>query len=139
MWWGTTKWGWRCNAWIIGLTDTYPPFDTDVENYPTELRINYDLEGSSRSTLLTFYGNILGGKALLMIPRIIIWYLYGFVSILAFIVGPFVVLFTGSYPASFLRFSIKVRLQQHRIMAYIFCLTEVFPPLFPEDAVEIAP
>tara|TARA_B100001750_G_C15379877_1_gene531880 strand:- start:81 stop:932 length:852 start_codon:yes stop_codon:yes gene_type:complete len=131
IYWKSSKWNLKVSAWYIGLCDTYPPFDTETE-YPIGLEIN-DLEDDSRSRWLTFYGNILGGKMILLIPQIIILWVYGIVAGLAFFFGPIAVLFTGSYPESFMRVILKTQLQGIRIFSYLFCITEIYPPLSPEE------
>ena len=124
-------WNWRVATYYFCLSDTYPPFSISTD-YPTDIVFD-EREGVSRSRLLTLYGSFLGGKFILLLPRIFVLLFYTVIAgILAFL-GPIVVLLLGKYPESWTDYIIKTRTQLTRINAYNLCLTEVFPPLFPGD------
>jgi len=133
--WNFVKWAWRVNAYSSCLSDTYPPFTTKLENYPTEIRVD-NREGNSRSMLLTLYGSIFQGKVILLLPHQIIFIFYAILAAIVSFFGPIAVLLLGRYPASWMRFIVKVRQQRARISAYVMCLTEVFPPLMPGEGLE---
>ncbi len=133
--WNFVKWGWRVSAYYLCLCDTYPPFTTNLENYPTEIRVD-NREGNSRSKLLTLYGSIFQGKIILLLPHYIILILYTILAAIASFLGPIVVLLLGRYPVSWMGFIVKVRQQRSRILAYVMCLTEAFPPLIPGEGLE---
>ena len=50
---GMSRWNFRINCWLIGLTDKYPPFSFQEGDYPADVSIEYP-ESSSR--LLAFLG-----------------------------------------------------------------------------------
>ena len=133
--WNVAKWRWRVTAYYLCLCDTYPPFTTASENYPTEIRVD-NREGNSRSTLLTLYGTIFQGKIILLLPHYIIIFFYAILAAIASFLGPIVVLLLGRYPESWMGFIVKVRQQRSRISAYAICLTEAFPPLIPGEGLE---
>jgi hypothetical protein len=124
-------WNWRVAAYYICLSDTYPPFSDSVD-YPTEIVFD-EREGSSRSKLLTFYGSFLGGKFVLLLPRIFVLLFHTFIAGIAVFLGPIVVLVIGQYPESWMDYIIKTRTQWTQINAYMLCITEVLPPLYPGD------
>ena len=133
--WNFAKRLWRVNAYSYCLSDSYPPFTSEVENYPTEIRVD-NQEGNSRSKLLTLYGNIFQGKIILLLPHQIVFLFYAILAAIVRFLGPIAVLLLGRYPASWMRFIVKVRQQRARISAYAMCLTEVFPPIMPGEGLE---
>jgi hypothetical protein len=65
---------------------------------------------------------------LLVIPHLIVLYLFGIVAFFAFVGAWFAVLFTGRWPEGLRRFLIGFLRWQFRVTAYYLLLTDVYPP-----------
>jgi hypothetical protein len=74
------------------------------------------------SRLTTFF------RYLLAIPHFIWVSIYGFVAYLAGIVAWFAIVATGRYPEGLYRFVAGFLVYQSRVNAYIFLLSDVYPP-----------
>ncbi len=118
------RWNLRVNARISNLCDGYPAFGLDAVDDKTSLEIPYP-ESFSRANLLikTFFGIfyclIPHGFCLLFVG------LWG--AILGFLAW-WVVLFTGSYPASWHEFRVGLIRWSMRVNAFMGNLTDTYPP-----------
>jgi Domain of unknown function (DUF4389) len=141
---GVMRWTWRV-AYYFGPgglgTDRYPPFTTeDVPDYPARLDVAYP-EHLSR-------GLVLVKSWLLAIPHYIVlavllgwgyrsWYPdswsdgttggVGLLGVLVFIAAV-ILLFTGKYPRPLFDFIIGLNRWIFRVEAYVFLMTDVYPP-----------
>ena len=124
---GYYRWALRYIAYMLFMTDQYPPFSSDA-NPPgysaLEFHIDYP-ETLSRGTLLlrTFFGSIYVG-----IPH---GFMLGFYAIgVAFVIfiAWWAVLFTGKYPEGMFRFVEKYYRWWLRFGTYMSFMTDQYPP-----------
>ncbi len=122
---GYTRWQANVYGYIVHLYDNYPPFSMDQQPYPLRLEVD---EPAKLSRLLNFpvFGFLM--KAVLTIPhQIILLFLILAVFVVLFI-ADFAILFTGSFPAGMHRFVVGVGRWSTRVNAYIYALTDRYPP-----------
>ena len=116
---------WRYSSYVLWMREPYPPFEftgpaidpgTDP---PTRFSVEYP---ERLSRLLIFV------KWLLAIPHyvVLIFLLVG--AAVASIIGFFAVLITGRWPEGLRQFIIGVHRWGYRVQAYVYLLTDVYPP-----------
>ena len=116
----------RTNSYSTGLRHEYPPFEfattpSDPGDYPAQVRFAPELEGRNRLTVAL--------RIIWMIPALIVTYIIGIVAFVCWVIGAFAVLFTGSWPDG-LRSWVEKGLRAYlRLYAYIFLLTDKYPPM----------
>lgn len=96
----------------------------DNPDYPVRLQIDYP---HRLSRLLIFV------KAILAIPHFIILWVLGIGAWVALVISWFAVLITGSYPESLFRYIAGVMRWAVRVSAYVFLLTDAYPPFSLDD------
>jgi hypothetical protein len=79
-----------------------------------------------RSRLTTFF------RLLLAIPHLIVAAVWGFVAALTIIVGWFVLVFTGRWPAGLYDFVVGFQRYVTAVYGYAFLLTDEYPPFSPD-------
>jgi len=120
---GVLRWGWRVNFYSYSAlgTDKYPPFALEsMPDYPADLDVVYPAKLSRGLIFVKWW--------LLAIPHFIILYFLGIFSSILVIVVALCLLFTGKYPASLFRLIIGVNRWSNRVSAYVFLLTDEYPP-----------
>ena len=116
----------RAGMYAGFLYEAYPPFSFETTAAdPGDLapaRMDYQpaLEGRNRVTV--FF------RVLLAIPHLIAMWALGIVAGLAYIVAFFAVLFTGAWPEGLRAFVVKVLKWNVRLGAYLYLLTDEYPP-----------
>jgi hypothetical protein len=127
---GTLRWLIRVEAYLLGLTDQYPPFrlgegSGSSDTYPVRVTIARQQE-YNRAWALPLVGLVT--KAVLLIPHFIILRILQLVTVALQLVLWIPVLFGGRYPAwgyqlvgGYLRWSA-------RVFSYLFGLTDRYPP-----------
>ncbi|MEK7542187.1 MAG: DUF4389 domain-containing protein [Patescibacteria group bacterium] len=93
--------------------------------YPVTFEVQYP--GKS-SRLLALLGVLFFLKTILLIPHIIILYFLGIAVMFVAWFAYLVILFTGEYPRSLFDFAVGVMRWQVRINAWLFSLTDKYPP-----------
>jgi hypothetical protein len=122
----TLRYNWRATSYEYWLREPYPPFDFEMTveddglDPPTRLIIQPP-EGP-RNRLTVFF------RGLLVIPHIIVLYLVGIAAGIALFIGAIAVLFTGQWPQGLRDFVVGVSRWGIRVGAYLFLLTDVYPP-----------
>jgi len=118
---GYYRWGTRVGAYILLLTDAYPPFSLDDDPaYPVRLTIDYPAQGIARWRPLVQW--------LLVIPAGIGAALLGLGALVAYIVGWFAVVFTRRFPRGLFELVVVALRWQARVNAYTDFMTEQYPP-----------
>lgn len=95
-------------------------------DYPVKMSIPYP-EQSSRGLALASIFFMLP-KLLIILPHIVALYFIRIVALIAWILGQWVVLFTGKYPRSFHNFVTGALRWQTRVAGYLYGLTDKYPP-----------
>ncbi|MCP3911696.1 MAG: DUF4389 domain-containing protein [Actinomycetia bacterium] len=121
----------RTGAYAGFLHDQYPPFEfstTAAEPGGNPVAVSFEptLENRNRLTV--------GLRIIWAIPIMLFMMVVGFVAFFAWIAAFFAVLFTGRWPAGLLDFVVKVNRLSIRVGAYLFLLTDEYPPFeLPTD------
>ena len=119
------RWSYRVVGYISHLWDDYPPFALGATPYPLTFETEYP-EHSSR--LLNFPIIWVVIKGILLIPQYIVVFFLGIVWLLVLFISLFAVLFTGKFPAGMHGFGTGVLRWGARIQAYLYGLTDRYPP-----------
>ena len=120
----------RTAGFMIGLTEDYPPFNFDTTaddpgDHSIQLSVQADLDGRNRLTV--FF------RLIMIIPLVVVSYIYMLIaSVIAFLAW-FAVLFTGRYPAGMRNFMIGISRYMTRVNVYGTLITDEYPP-FNTDA-----
>jgi hypothetical protein len=108
------------------MREEYPPFGftTASPDPGGDSRIRVDvrpeLEGRNRLTVAF--------RIILAIPQVIILALLFIAAFVVYIIAFFAVLFTGRWPGGLRDFNVNVIRYQLRVEAYLFLLTDAYPP-----------
>ncbi|WP_419849454.1 DUF4389 domain-containing protein [Candidatus Poriferisocius sp.] len=121
------RYGARVGTYSDFMRSSYPPFDFDTSaqdngNDP-EVVVNFEPEMDGRSRLSVFF------RFILLIPVLIMGFIWGILWMLTMIVGFFAVLILGRWPKGLLNFMVGVNRFNVRASAYWALLTDKFPPL----------
>jgi hypothetical protein len=116
---------WRFSSYFLFLREPYPPFElTGPALDPgTDPPTQFSVEHPNRlSRLLIFV------KWLLAIPHeiVLLFLLVG--AVVAGAIGFFAVLITGRWPEGLRRYIVGVHRWAYRVQAYVYLLTDVYPP-----------
>ena len=95
---------------------------------PVTLEVVYP-ESSSRGLALCA---LLGIKALILLPVIIIMYIFQIGVMFSALIGLFAVIFTGRYPRGLFDFYVRVARWMMQMNVYYLSLSDKYPPFTPE-------
>src|SRR5207253_2121612 len=88
---GVHRWGFRVSAYLLLVSDEYPPFTLDDDpNYPARFTIDYPTDGVNRWRPLVHW--------LLVIPYAIVALLLFYLAEIIAFFAIFTILFTRGYP-----------------------------------------
>ena len=118
------RWVANVNAYLLLQRDEYPPFSWDSGEYPISYEVEYP-EELSRWMIFV--------KWLLAIPHFLVLIFLALGMLVALILAWFAILFTAKFPESLFRFVVGVTRWQLRVNAYVYLLTDEYPP-FSMDA-----
>ncbi len=115
----------RTQTYAGFLHDEYPPFAFDTTpdepgGTPVELRVEPDLGDRNRLTVAL--------RIFTIIPALLFALLVAIVSLLAWLVAAFAVLFTGRWPEGLRRWAMGLMRLGLRFQAYALLLTDEYPP-----------
>jgi Domain of unknown function (DUF4389) len=116
----------RTMAYAGFLREEYPPFTfetvpADPGTYPA-VRTGFVPELEDRNRLTVAF------RLILVIPQLIVLSVLGLVAFLAFVIAFFAVLFTGRWPEGLRTFVVGVLRWSTRVSAYLYLLTDEYPP-----------
>jgi Domain of unknown function (DUF4389) len=116
----------RFTAYAALLSDPYPPFGgSDQADYPVRMHFAGPLDRYSR--LKTFF------RAILAIPIVILRYVMNLLLEIGAFGAWFVILFTGKMPRGLFDVMVLANSYTARSDAYLFLLTETYPPFQDEQ------
>lgn len=95
------------------------------ERYPVDLKIEYPEAPSRGWAVLTI---LVIPKLVILIPHFVILWFLQIGAFLSAAVSQFVVVFSGRYPRKLFDFVVAVARWRERLMAYLFGLTNEYPP-----------
>jgi hypothetical protein len=113
------RWNANASAYAGLLRDEYPPFSWEPGKYPVTFEVDYD-ESLNRWLPLI--------KWLLVIPHILVLVVLGIIAMVIWIIAFFAILFTGSFPRGMFDFIVGVNRWSYRVNAYIYLMTDAYPP-----------
>jgi Domain of unknown function (DUF4389) len=127
---GINRWVARAYAYYYSTTDDYPAFSLD-EKPDDDARLQVDYP-ESLSRLLNF--PIIGTaiKAALVIPQLLVLVIAAIGVLVLIFLGQFVILFSGQMPPAFHGFIEGFLRLSYQVTAWIFSLTDEYPPFIPE-------
>jgi len=112
------RWRVRAFAYIMLLTDKYPPFgDAD---YPATVSVTAPTGERDKLGVAL--------RLIFVIPHIVVLFFLALGWLIVTIIAWFAILFTGEYPASLAPFSLDVLRYATRIEAYMLLLVDEYPP-----------
>jgi len=116
---------WRYSSYFLFLREPYPPFELTgpavdpATDAPTRFSVEYP---DHLSRLLIFV------KWLLALPHYIALLFLVVGAAIASLIGFFAVLITGRWPEGLREFIVGVHRWAYRVQAYVFLLTDEYPP-----------
>ena len=117
---GTLRWGYRVSAYVLLLTDEYPPFSLAEEpDYPVRIRIDYPEHIDNWRPLVHW---------LLVIPYLIVAGVLMWVAGIVSFIAIFVILFTAKLPEGMFNLIVNPMRWQVRGNAYAGWLVKRYPP-----------
>jgi hypothetical protein len=120
------RWNARNNAYLLSLFDKYPPFHGN-EDPATSLSFTTVYPAtSSRLLNFPFLGLII--RAILLIPHFIVVAFLAIAMVVVVFVAQFAILFSGAFPEGMHAFCVGVSRWSNRLTAYMFGLTDAYPP-----------
>lgn len=118
------NWSVRAWAWLFGLDDVYPPFETDPE-YSASIPVSKP-ENPSKGWAVA--GLLVLPKAFVLIPHFFVLMLLVIGGMFALWFGYIITAITGTYPAGIQDFLAGIMQWGLRIEAFFTGLTDEYPP-----------
>ena len=123
---GIYRWMARTYAYVFSLTDQYPPFSFNEEEGDSS-RLLFDYPATLNRWLnFPIVGTLV--KTILVIPQMLILVVGGILSLILVFIAQFAILFSGQFPQGMFNFVVGTFQMQWRIYAYIFSMTDAYPP-----------
>jgi hypothetical protein len=112
------RWRVRVNAYLMLLTDDYPPFGDGA--YPAQLELVPPTRERDFTAILF--------RMIFVLPQLVALWVLGIMWGITTVVAWFTIVFTGSYPEGLYRFGVGALRWSTRVEAYILLLTDEYPP-----------
>lgn len=112
------RWRVRANAYLMLLTDEYPPFGDGA--YPAELELVPPTRERDFTAVLF--------RMIFVLPQLVALWVLGIMWGITTVVAWFTIVFTGSYPDGLFRFGVGALRWSTRVEAYVLLLTDEYPP-----------
>jgi Domain of unknown function (DUF4389) len=126
---------WRYGTAVLGytflLTDEYPPFGSDVDDYPVRLLVAPPKERYSRLKALF--------RIILAIPVLIIAYAMQIVAAVGALLAWFAIVVLGRQPKALQDMIVLGVSYQQRSNTYVYLLTEDWPPFTDQQPASVEP
>jgi uncharacterized protein DUF4389 len=118
---GVHRWGLRVSAYLLLLTDAYPPFALeDDRGQPVRLNVDYPERVDRWRPLLNW---------LLALPVALVAGLMIYVAYAVVFLAWFAILFTGRFPQGLFKIVAVALRWQANVNFYIYWMTAQYPPL----------
>ncbi|MCW2974261.1 MAG: hypothetical protein JWN72_2534 [Thermoleophilia bacterium] len=115
----------RVSAYVLLLTNGWPPFDNE-EAYEVTLHMPVPRE-EVQGRLSSFF------RTLLAIPAMFVAFGYGIALYVVVILAWFAIMVTGRMPAGFQRFGERALTYSERFSSYTYLLQRVYPQMVDPD------
>ena len=119
------RWRVRALAYMALFADEYPPFGDGP--YPASITVVTPAERDRLSIAI---------RLLLVLPHLIVLFFLSVAWVVVTIVAWFAILFTTSYPRSFVPFATGVMRWLIRVEGYALMLVDEYPPFTLNDSIE---
>jgi len=121
---GVLRYSWRVEAYLYAWTEVYPSFSlpsgySDPGDYPA---VFYSAPEPQRNRLTVLL------RIIWAIPQLVVLYFVRIAASVVLLLAWFAVLFTGRWPEGMRNFCIGYMRWEIRVLAYLFLLTDVYPP-----------
>jgi len=117
---GTYRWATRASAYMLLMTDDYPPFSLDHDdNYPVRLDIAHEEKIANWRPLVHW---------LLVIPYMLVAGVLLTIAYFVTFAAFFTILFTKQFPQALFDFNVVALRWQARANVYSYWMTERYPP-----------
>ncbi len=117
---GLFRWAARVNAYLLLLTDKYPPFSlADDPAYPVRLAFDYPPKIARWRPIVNW---------LLAIPAFIAMYVIFLIAYVCVIIAWFAILITGRNPQGLFNTTAIALRWNARVLAFVYWMTESYPP-----------
>lgn len=124
---GYMRWTANVYGYFFSAYDKYPQFSMEEEtDYPLSFNAEYPETLNRFLNFPLFIGAFI--KTILLIPHLIIVSFLVLAGAIVLFIAQFAILFTGSFPPGMHRFLIGVGRWSTRINAYLYALTDKYPP-----------
>jgi hypothetical protein len=119
------RWGARSYGWLTGITDEYPPFESDPQGFPIDavLPANANPKKGWAVAGIFFFP-----KAICLIPHMFLLAFVMFAVVVATWIGYLAAFFTGSLPKGIQDFIAGTMQWYTRVMSWLLGLTDEYPP-----------
>ena len=118
---GYMRWRTRTNAYLLLLTDDYPPFSMDEDaNYPCSFVSGEYPTSRNRLTVLL--------RLIWLIPAAIYASIIGIIASILYVLMWLIIIITGSAPGGMYNFIAGALRIGTRLEAYMLLLTDEYPP-----------
>ena len=112
------RWRTRATAYMALFVDVYPPFGDAP--YPASIDVGEPAGPRDRASIAV--------RLLLAIPHFVLLFFLVCGWVVTSVIAWFVILFTGTYPASLYPFGVSVMRWLLRVEAYMLLLVDEYPP-----------
>jgi len=119
------RWGVRSYGWLAGITDEYPPFESDPQGFPIDARTPVN---QSPSKGWAVAGIFLFPKGICLIPHLFLLWFVMIGVVVATWFGYVIAFFTGALPKGIQDFIAGAMQWYTRLMAWLLGLTDEYPP-----------
>jgi hypothetical protein len=119
------RWGVRAYGWLTGITDDYPPFESDPKGYPIDAVLPTN-EAPSRGWAVA--GIFLFPKGICLIPHLFLLWFVMFAAVVATWFGYVIAFISGSLPKGIQDFVAGAMQWYTRLTAWFMGLTDEYPP-----------
>ncbi|HUC37804.1 MAG TPA: DUF4389 domain-containing protein [Acidimicrobiales bacterium] len=121
---GVLRYQWRVNSYYMFMREPYPSFTltsgpNDPGDDPAKWSIDVPTQPRDKMTVLL--------RALLVIPAMVVLFLYGIVAYVMLVIAWFTVLFTGKWSQSSRDYIIRVMRYGYRVLSYYYLMTDLYP------------
>ena len=119
------RWGARSYGWLAGITDVYPPFETDPKGFPIDAVLPTNTNPSKGWAVA---GIFLFPKGICLIPHMfLLWFVMIGVAVATWF-GYVAAFFTGVTPKGIQDFVAGAMQWYTRVMSWFLGLTDEYPP-----------
>ena len=119
------RWGARSYGWLAGITDEYPPFESEPQGFPIDA-VTPANESPSKGWAVA--GIFLFPKGICLVPHLFLLFFAMIGVVFVTWWGYVMVFFTGRFPTGMQDFIAGTMQWYTRVMSWFLGLTDEYPP-----------